>query len=232
MNTNCYVYRLYDTVMGKYYIGSNYNKSCEPKDIGTSYFTSSKIVRPMFRTNPERFIIEILFVGVAEEVLKFETETLKRLDARNDLQSYNCHNNENNLNSKKVGELTKQLGIGVHGRSAEKIKQDVSKAGRISSQIRHSVKDSDGKSVFAKLIGKKSHIIRDERGKSVRMVSVGKETMKKLHAQKDEHGKSYLVMVQYECLECGYTHIAMMVGKHQKKTGHVGKKKRGKNGTR
>jgi len=223
MNPNCYVYKLEDKINGKYYIGSNYKKNSNPSHIGTSYFTSSKIVRNMFRENPNRFTISILFIGYPDEVIEFETFTLKKLNARKDERSYNCHNNENELNSRKIGKLTHDSKIGVHGRSKEKILEDCKKAGKVSCELRHMTKDSDGKSIFAKMIGSASHLERDERGKSIRMIKVGKATMAKLHSEKNLDGKSLMVMRKYTCSECGYSHIAMMIGKHQKKTGHSGK---------
>jgi len=81
---------------------------------------------------------------------------------------------ENGLNSRKVGLNTLAQCLGVHGRSPEKIKQDTSKAGKRSCELRHREKDSDGKSKFAKQIGSASHTNRDERGKSIRQIEIGK----------------------------------------------------------
>lgn len=55
------------------------------------------------------------------------------------------------------------------------------------------------------------------------MVEVGKKTMKKLHCEKDENGKSAFVTKKYKCAQCEFVHMAMMIGKHQKLTGHSGK---------
>ena len=223
MNDQCYVYRLTDVKTGKYYVGSSYKKDSKCSDLGTSYFTSSKVVRKLWRSDPTRFQIEILYTGLPDDVLKFETETLRSLDARRDPMSYNCHNNETNVNSRKIGELTRELMIGVHGRSPEQMKSDASKAGRISCEVRHAEKDHRGKSKFASQIGSASHMVKDERGKSARMVEVGKKTMAKLHQEKDENGKSKFTTRKYKCAECEFTNMAMMVGKHQKSKGHRGK---------
>lgn len=218
-----YVYQLTDTTNGKYYVGSNYRKGCDPSWLGKSYFTSSSFIRKMFQKDRNRFTKEILYVGDIDSVISFETELLQRLDARNDNNSYNCHNNETELNSQKVGLLTRDAKIGVHGRTREKMLHDVSVAGKVSCEIRHSEKDIDGKSLFAKQIGLASHSVRDERGKSVRMIAVGKNTMEKLHSEKDENGKSKLVMRKYKCAQCEFINIAMVIGKHQISTGHNGK---------
>ena len=154
MKTEAYVYRLIDKVTGRYYIGSNYKKGCCTAWLGTRYFTSSTLIKKLFRHDPDRFIKEILVVGEPDYVLNFETMLLERLDAKNDLNSYNCHNNKNNLNSRKVGLLTKEMGTGIHGRSKEKMSVDGAKAGKISCEIRHRAKDLDGKSIFAKQIGR------------------------------------------------------------------------------
>lgn len=218
-----YVYRITDKVTGKYYVGSNYKAGCSPDWLGVSYFTSSKIVRPIFQKHRNRFDIEILFTGEVGEVLNYETEMLQRLDARNDPVSYNCHNNENNLNSKKIGELTRDLKIGIHGRTPEQMSKDGAKAGKISCDLRHAAKDSDGKSVFAKSIGLASHTKRASDGKSVRMIDVGYRASSLMHSIKTPDGKSASVMRKYKCAECDYEHIAMMVGKHHKRYGHSGK---------
>lgn len=218
-----YVYRLVDTHNGKYYIGSNYREGCEPGWLGKSYFTSSGFIRKLFQRDRSRFDIEILYTGSVDDVIAFETETLQRLDARRDPNSYNCHNNETQLNSKKVGLLTRDLKIGVHGRSREKVLEDTSRAGKVSCDLRHAEKGADGKSIFAKYIGSASHVVKDERGKSARMVDVGKNTMKKLHFEKDENGKSKMVMRKYKCAQCDFTHISMVVGRHHARTGHTGK---------
>ena len=218
-----YVYRLIDTHNGKYYIGSNYRKGCDPSWLGKSYFTSSGFIRKLFQRDRSRFETEILCTGTVDDVIAFETETLQRLDARRDPNSYNCHNNETQLNSKKVGVLTRDLRIGVHGRTKEKVQEDVARAGKVSCDLRHAEKDVDGKSIFAKRIGYASHTVKDQRGKSARMVEVGKNTMKKLHSEKDENGKSKMVMQKYKCAQCEFTHISMVMGKHHITTGHTGK---------
>lgn len=172
--TTAYVYRLTDTVDGKKYIGSNYSVGCDPSWLGTKYFTSSKFIHPLFQENPSRFLKEILLVGPPGYVLEMETNILKRLDARRDPTYYNCHNNENNLNSQKVGLLTRDRKTGVHGRSSEKMSEDGRKAGRKSCEIRHAKKGEDGKSIFAKSIGSASHWRKDENGKSIRQIEIGK----------------------------------------------------------
>jgi hypothetical protein len=181
-------------------------------------------VRGLFQKDPDRFIKEILVIGNPDYVLEVETQLLEQLDARNDIGSYNGHNNKNNVNSAKVGRLTKELSLGVHGRSKEKIIEDCKKAGAASCHIRHAKKGEDGKSLYAKKIGYASHTVRDERGKSVRMVGVGKRNMDIAHADKDQAGKSLFVMKSWsKCNECGYENLAMIVGKHQKATGHSGR---------
>lgn len=226
MKTEAYVYRLTDKVTGKYYIGSNYKKGCCATWLGTRYFTSSKLIRGLFQYDPDRFVREILVIGDPDYVLDFETRLLEKLDAKNDHGSYNCHNNKNNLNSRKVGLLTKEMGTGIHGRSKEKMSLDGAKAGKISCEIRHRAKDADGKSIFAKQIGRASHTIKNSEGKSVRMIDVGKRSMEARHKQKDDQGRSLAVMnSMYECKVCGYRNIAMVLAKHQKLTGHEGKSK-------
>lgn len=171
--TKAYVYRLTDTFDGKKYIGSNYSEGCDPSWLGTKYFTSSKFIRSIFQENTSRFLKEILVVGTPEYVLDMETKILRTLDARRSPEYYNCHNNENNLNSQKVGKITRDRKTGVHGRTKEKMSQDGRKAGKRSCDLRHAKKDETGKSIFAKQIGTASHWRKDKDGKSVRQIEIG-----------------------------------------------------------
>ena len=76
-----YVYRL--TYLGetspKYYIGKH---SGNISDLGTKYFTSSKIVREMFKKDPKSFKTKIIRVfETCTQALAFESKILRRVDA-------------------------------------------------------------------------------------------------------------------------------------------------------
>lgn len=76
-----YVYRL--TYLGetspKYYIGKH---SGNIGDLGTKYFTSSKIVRKIFKKDPKSFKTKIIRVfDTCTQALAFESKILRRVDA-------------------------------------------------------------------------------------------------------------------------------------------------------
>ena len=100
-----YVYRVTDLETSKWYIGSNYSKGCHPCWLGVRYFTTSKLVKPMFKNNPARFVKEILAIGSIDYVVEIEARMLHLLDARNDPRSYNGHNGDGKMNCSKFGKL-------------------------------------------------------------------------------------------------------------------------------
>jgi hypothetical protein len=76
---------------GKWYIGSRTAKGCHKND---GYICSSKIVKPLILKNPKEWRREILGIGTADYIRKLENKILKKLDARNDPESYNLHNGD------------------------------------------------------------------------------------------------------------------------------------------
>ena len=91
--TQPYVYRLTDKENGKIYIGVRFAKNCNPNDLGVSYFTSSKIVQPIFQSNPDRFEKQIIVCSDMDYVIKVE-KTL--IDIYNAVFSDNYYNRTNN----------------------------------------------------------------------------------------------------------------------------------------
>src|SRR5574344_1794751 len=59
---NGYIYKVTNIITGQYYIGqrSNYTGSPE-EDLGKHYFTSSKVVKPLFMNNTSEWQKEILY---------------------------------------------------------------------------------------------------------------------------------------------------------------------------
>lgn len=76
-----YTYLLKDSETGKSYIGCRFAEGCNPSDLGVSYFTSSKIVEPLFRKNPTRFFKSIVFRGSTGQVIEFEKELIDSSNA-------------------------------------------------------------------------------------------------------------------------------------------------------
>lgn len=88
----CYVYKWTNINTNKWYIGGRYSNKVLPEL--DNYFSSSKIVKKLIKETPGEWVREILFVGSKTDTYNKETELLQRLDARNDPNSYNQHNNE------------------------------------------------------------------------------------------------------------------------------------------
>lgn len=91
-----YIYKLVNKTNNRIYIGSRYAKDTKIGDIGITYFTSSKIVRPIFKTNVDEFNIFILETykhvnhkEVVEYIRTKEAYILQIIDVHNDEQYYN-----------------------------------------------------------------------------------------------------------------------------------------------
>ena len=93
MMTQPYVYRLTDKQNGKRYIGVRYAKGCAPEELGVSYFTTSRHVEPLFKTDPHRFEKQIVVVGGKEFVIRVEKSLIDLHDAVTSDDFYNRTNN-------------------------------------------------------------------------------------------------------------------------------------------
>lgn len=91
--SSAYVYRLTDKQTGKRYIGARYAKGCNPSELGRTYFTSSGVVEPLFKADPERFSVQIIVTGDRDYVIKVE-KTL--IDFSNAVLSGEFYNRTNN----------------------------------------------------------------------------------------------------------------------------------------
>ena len=89
--TIAYVYKWTYKPTYKWYIGSRTAKGCNPDD---GYICSSKIVKPMIKSNPDEWIREIIATGKPEEMRELEAELLDLFDAKNDTRSFNMHNGD------------------------------------------------------------------------------------------------------------------------------------------
>jgi hypothetical protein len=98
-----------------------------------------------------------------------------------------------------------------------------SDAGKMGSAKNHKTKDVHGKSMFAVKIGAASMKEKGEDGKSVHAVRMGKKAAEKLHAERDEQGKSVLAMKNnsqvWESTVDGFRSNAGAVAGHNKARG-------------
>jgi len=110
-----YVYELKDKVTGKWYVGSRIASGCCPSELGVGYFSSSSLVKNLFKTDKNRFMIQILVEAEDEEyILKVERDILIFRNAKYDESSYNMHHNDGKMNTVKSGKATRDLKQGFH----------------------------------------------------------------------------------------------------------------------
>ena len=85
--TQAFVYKWTHKPTMNWYVGVTTGKK-------KYYISSSKVITPMIRSNPKEWEKTIIATGEYPEMLALETEILQATDARNDLRSFNQHNNE------------------------------------------------------------------------------------------------------------------------------------------
>lgn len=94
MNMQCFVYKWTHIPTLKWYVGSRTNKKAHLND---GYICSSKTVKKLINANPNQWQRTIIATGSKEEMYNLETEILQLFDARNDIRSFNRHNNHEGL---------------------------------------------------------------------------------------------------------------------------------------
>lgn len=141
-----YVYELIDKQTGMWYVGSQNGRYARPENLGTNYFSCSRLVEPLFRAEPERFEKRILLVGPQDYVVEMEAAILRQRDARNDPRSYNMANGDAKFNPVKAAQSTVTLRVGVHNRTKEARVADARKGGLLGGKLTK----SRGKGIFAR----------------------------------------------------------------------------------
>lgn len=131
-----YVYKLTDLETGKFYIGSKTAKRGCCTLLGVKYFTSSKYVEPLFRANPDRFLIEIILEHEdADYIIDVESNLLKLYDARNNPDFYNCTNGDSKFNAKKCALLL--WGNDAHRTRMSEVQKELYKTVNRKEQLRY-----------------------------------------------------------------------------------------------
>jgi general stress protein YciG len=230
-----YVYELICKSTGKWYVGCQTGKDANPGKLGKSYFTSSSTVAKLFKENPENFEIKILFESFEKgSVYEMETLILKERNARDNLMSWNLHNNDYLQNPVKIGILggastyKKKTGlfkrtkeqmsetgrkaglytfenkIGVHGRTKEQIIKDASKAGRVNFIKKTGIFKRTKEQMSAD--GRKGGNSCVASGQFLRFAKAGGIAANKL---------------RYRCLDCHFISTAAGLGTHHKHSGHI-----------
>jgi hypothetical protein len=94
--TTAYIYKWIHIPTNKWYIGCRTKENCHP---GDGYICSSKIVKPLIEKAPKDWQREILHTGAPADIILLEAQILKKLDAKNDKNSYNLHNGDGDFST-------------------------------------------------------------------------------------------------------------------------------------
>lgn len=209
-NVIFFVYELICVETGKWYIGCSLKKNSHPDQLGKTYFTSSKKVSELYKTNPDKFTVKILFQSDDKnKVYEFETKTLFFRDAKNDLLSWNCHNNDRLANPSKINQLGGLIGgksnavnkTGFCGRSKEKMSEDGRKAGLIG--------------------GKKGGLIGGKNNTFENRSKAGKIGVFKVSKEAKLRGLKITNSRRFKCGECDMITTSGPLSRHQKLSGHA-----------
>ena len=133
MKTQAFVYKWTHIPTLKWYVGVRYANGCHPND---GYICSSKIVKPMIELNPKEWVREIVAIGNKVEMINLENEILKLTNARNDIRSFNQHNNNGKFYSfgPRSEETRKKISKGIRAnprsnfKHSEEAKKKISEA--------------------------------------------------------------------------------------------------------
>lgn len=148
--TRAYLYRWTHIPSGKWYVGSRTARGCHPSD---GYFCSSKEVKPMILANVQEWKREILIIGTPLYIRELEALYLEKLDAKNNLMSFNRHNGD--------GKFT----------TSGRIEPEESKQKRIAKLIGRKKPQGFGDIIRAHRIGLK---FNDEWKKNIGIASTGR----------------------------------------------------------
>lgn len=116
-----YTYCLTNKQAGIHYYGSRTAKGCDPHDLWSTYFTSSRIIRELIVTHgKDSFTYRTMRVfNSADECLRHETMFLLRVGAANNPRFYNRHNG--GMNFSRAGKPGTFRGLHHSPESKEKM---------------------------------------------------------------------------------------------------------------
>lgn len=231
--TQPYVYRLEDKETGKFYIGCRFAKKCSPKDLGVTYFTNSKIVAPLFKENPQRFNCFIVVTGDQNYVINVEKTMLDFNNAVISDKYYNrtsgraIHPDDRLVGAYKehakrspelyarilhnmLSKTTREHRVKGAKNAYEKMTPD-ERIAKMAMMRGNKTAEGQAKSINA-MQASLTFEIRSSAGKLGGKVG-GPIGCKKTNVQ------------LWRCLECGMLSKPGPIGKHQSRSGHVGKER-------
>lgn len=222
-----YVYELIDKQTGKWYVGSRTSKTSSPDELGMSYFSSSRVVSPLFKANPARFETRIIVVSDPDYVAKVEVSMLELRGAKDDPNSYNMTNGSLDYSPRKVGELHALRGTGVCGRTMEQKIIHGAKGAAVSAARGVGIFSEENKLKAAEG-ARRANAQRKAAGikRAYTIVNpMSPETRFAVSASGGKMGGKSTSGQRYRCLHCGMISAPGPLGVHQAASNHVGKEK-------
>lgn len=231
--TQPYVYRLEDKETGKFYIGCRFAKKCSPKDLGISYFTSSKIVTPLFKENPQRFNCFVIVTGDQDYVINVEKTMLDFHNAVISDKYYNRTSGRAIHPDDRLAGAYKE-----HAKRSPELYAKIVYNMRSKTTREHCVKGA--KNAYekmtpdervAKMAMMRSNITDEGRAKSINAMQASltfeiRSSVGKLGGKVGGPIGCKKTNVQlWRCLQCGMLSKPGPIGKHQSRSGHVGKER-------
>lgn len=216
----CYVYEITDRQTGMWYVGCRTAKGCHPSDLGGSYFTSSRVVKPLFRADPDRFEKKILVIGPPEYILDLEHKILVQRNARLDPGSYNMFNAAEGFNPVKIGKVVaaenQRLGRAIFAQTLEEKRATGYKGGKVAGP--RGGKTQGLKNIDNGVLERARAAINWD---SVR--SGASARLKAISSEKRSTWAKNAAAKNWRCDECGLAGNAGTIGYHQKASGHRGR---------
>ena len=185
--TIAYVYKWTHIPTLKWYVGVRYANGCHPND---GYICSSKIVKPMIKTNPKEWVREIISTGDKIEMIELENEILELVDAAKNSRSFNQSINGRKfyIFGPRLEETCKKISEGVRAnprsnfKHSEEAKKKISKANKGIPKLPFSEETCKKMSEAKK--GKPGRPVSEETRKKLSKASKGRscseETKRKL----------------------------------------------------
>lgn len=231
MSHTPYVYRLTDVETGKQYIGARYAKKCEPSDLGVTYFTSSKKVQPLYKANPDRFTKQIIVTGDTNYVIRVEKSLLDLHDAVVSDRFYN------RTSGKAIHPDDVRRGLAKEHlyRSKELYRSIVQKMHAKTTNAQRSIAGKGyAESIRGPKLASKMEMMRASRsveGKRRAVVAMLQGCTAESRTLAGKRGGTAGGPIgckitnaqRWECMQCGMVTLPGPLGKHQSRSGHVGK---------
>jgi hypothetical protein len=208
-----YVYRLTDKVNGKIYIGCRIAKDCSPDDLGVRYFTSSKIVKPLFKADANRFEKQILVTGEAEYVVRVEKSLIEMYGAVRSDSFYNCSDGILFHREDCVkGGLTASRVTSARMKSNHPMRNPVN----VNAQSKRMKDDNPSKRKEVRSALSKAS--RDKPKSASHRASIAASGC-------GQKGAALNFTTRWKCVDCEFQSVNGVVSQHVKRTGHSGKLK-------